>query len=342
MNKKIIAIIFVIILVVFKIISNYDFYKDIISNIGVYFAVGEENLVSRNGFLKTEGTALKNQLGKEIVLKGVSSHGIQWFGHNINYDTMKHLRDSWGINVFRVAMYTLENGYIINPKIKEKVINVVDDAIKLDMYVVIDWHILSDGNPNIYKNESLVFFDEMSKLYKDVPNVIYEICNEPNGGVTWNSDIKPYAEEVIPVIRKNSKKALVIVGTPNWSQDVDVAADNPLEFKNIIYSCHFYAGDHGKELQDKIEYALNKNIPIFVSEWGVSKQNGNEGVFINESNQWLDFLDKRSISWINWSFSDKQESSALLKNYYKSEEYNIDDNLTEAGRYIKSVINTKK
>ncbi|ASS72344.1 hypothetical protein C6370_11210 [Bacillus atrophaeus] len=47
-----------------------------------------------------------------------------------------------------------------------------------------------------------IFFKEMSKLYGDTPNVIYEIAKKPNGDVNWNRDIKPYAEEVISEIRK--------------------------------------------------------------------------------------------------------------------------------------------
>jgi endoglucanase len=50
------------------------------------------------------------------------------------------------------------------------------------MYVIVDWHILSDGNPLANEDAAKAFFAEVSERYKGSPNVIYEICNEPNGG----------------------------------------------------------------------------------------------------------------------------------------------------------------
>ena len=82
------------------------------------------------------------------------------------------------------------------------------------MYVIVDWHILSDNNPQINKEESKRFFNEISSKLSGYNNVIYEICNEPNGGTTW-ADIKSYALEIIPIIRQVSfsfnKKMMVKV-----------------------------------------------------------------------------------------------------------------------------------
>lgn len=82
------------------------------------------------------------------------------------------------------------------------------------MYVIIDWHILSDGDPNCYKDEAKAFFSEMAEKYKDRVNVLYEICNEPNG-VDWQT-VKEYAEEIIPVIRGKDEDAVVLVGNHDW------------------------------------------------------------------------------------------------------------------------------
>jgi endoglucanase len=230
-----------------------------------------------------------------------------------------------GANVFRVAMYTGEGGYISQPEnVKNLLVSAVDNAIAEDMYVIIDWHILSDGNPMTYVEESKKFFDEMSAKYADTPNVLYEICNEPNGNVSWANDIKPYAEQVIPVIRENSPQSIILVGSGTWSQDINEPADNPLSFDNIMYTCHFYAGTHGSWLRDRIDYALSKGAPIFISEWGTSAADGNGGVFENETREWLDFLNERNISWCNWSLCDKAESSAALSG----------DGLSESGKLV--------
>ena len=69
----------------------------------------------------------------------------------------------------------------------------------------------------------------MSKKYQDIPNVLFEICNEPNGDVTWDEDIKPYAQEITKTIRNNYSDSIILVGTPNWSKDLESVRKNPLE-----------------------------------------------------------------------------------------------------------------
>ena len=304
----------------------------------VEMEIKKNNFVSYNGSLKVVGTSLKNSHDEDFVLRGISSHGLQWYGDYINYDTLKELKENWNINVFRIAMYTEEGGYISDKNIKNKVIEIVNDAIKLDMYVIIDWHILRDNNPNNHLEEAKEFFKEMSSLYKGVPNVIYEICNEPNGGVTWDNDIKLYAESIINEIRKIDDKVVIIVGTPNYSQDVDIVSKNPINGNNIMYALHFYAGTHKENLRDKLQIALDNNLPIFVSEWGTSDASGNGGFFEESSREWLNFLDAHNISWIVWSLCDKNESSALLKENTNIKGIFDDNYLSESGKFIKSIL----
>ena len=296
----------------------------------------KNNLVSYNGWLKIENNTLVNERKEKIRLKGISTHGLQWYSKYANYDMMKSLKEELGINLFRIAMYTEENGYIYNKSLKNKVEEIVENAKKLDMYVIIDWHILSDGDPLMHKEEAKEFFREMSLKYKDYPNVIYEICNEPNGNVTWENNIKPYAEEVIKEIRENSKKSIIIVGTPTWSQEVDKPAKNKINDEQVMYALHFYSGTHTEWLRERVKEAL-KDIPIFVSEWGVSDASGNGGVYKEETIKWINFMKENNLSYAVWSLSDKNESSALLIPG-ASENKIIDDNLSEAGKIIKSVI----
>ncbi len=289
--------------------------------------------VSENGRLQVIGTQLCNAAGQPIQLRGMSSHGLHWFPQ---YTSRKAIATtaSFGANLFRVAMYTGENGYISQPdNVKNLLITAVDNAVAEDMYVIIDWHILSDGNPMTYVKQSKTFFAEISARYANTPNVIYEICNEPNGGANWENDIRPYAEQVIPVIRANAPDSVILVGSGTWSQDIDKPADNPLAFGNIMYTCHFYAGTHGQWLRDRIDYALSKGAPIFISEWGTSAADGNGGVYLNESQEWLVFLNQRGISWANWSLCDKAETSASLKPG-TSENGWSENELTESGKFV--------
>lgn len=290
--------------------------------------------VSENGWLQVKGTQLCNEDGKPVALHGMSSHGLQWFGQFAGEQSIKNTA-KYGANLFRVAMYTGENGYLSQPdKIKKQAIAAIDAAIKQDMYVIIDWHILSDGNPMDHLTESKAFFAEIAKRYRNEPAVIYEICNEPNGSASWSGDIKPYATELVETIRKHSKKGIILIGSSTWSQDVHLAAADPVPGDNLMYTLHFYAGTHGQWLRDRAGDALKSGLPLFVSEWGTSSADGSGGVFLDESKKWLDFLDKNGISWANWSLCDKDETSAALKPGVSPDKPWSRSDLSESGKFV--------
>ena len=297
-------------------------------------AVTVQGGVSENGWLQVLGTQLCNEAGEPLVLRGMSSHGLQWYGQYANSQSIQNTA-RYGANLFRAAMYTGEGGYLSNPaSMKQRVIDAADSAIANDMYVIIDWHILSDGNPMDHLEEAKEFFTAMAQRYGDNPAVLYEICNEPNGNVTWERDVKPYAQAVIPVIRAYAPKSVILVGSPTWSQDIHLAAQSPLTGDNLMYTLHFYAGTHGAELRQRIDRALSSGLPVFVSEWGTSRADGSGGVFLNEAGEWLDFLDQRGISWANWSLCDKNETSAALKPGVSPDKSWTLEDLSSSGQFV--------
>lgn len=297
--------------------------------------------VKKNGRLSVKGTRLVNSQGKAVVLKGVSTHGINWFPQYVNKAAFKTLRDNWGVNCIRLAMYTEEyNGYCSGgnqAELRKLINNGVKYATELGMYVIIDWHILSDGNPAKNKKQAISFFKYMAKKYKNQNNIFYEICNEPNGGTSWNR-IKGYASSVIKIIRKYDKKNIILVGTPTWSQDVDVAADSPIKgYSNIMYTFHFYAATHGDSYRQKVQAAIQKGLPVFVSEFGISESSGNGRIDKNEANKWMQFLKKNKISYVCWSLCNKNESCSLLKSSCSRTENFKKSDLSQAGLWYKSV-----
>ncbi len=292
--------------------------------------------------LSVEGTNIVDENGQVVNLHGVSTHGINWFPEYVNYDMFKQLKSN-GINTVRIAMYTEDyNGYTtLDDTGQNELLKLIDDAVNyavdLNMYIIIDWHILNDNNPLNHKSEAGEFFQLMSEKYGNLNNVIFEICNEPNGDTTW-ADITEYANYVIPKIRENSNN-LIIVGTPNWSQDVDVASESPLDFTNVLYGLHFYSGTHKQELRDKAQIAIDNQLPLFVSEFGVSDASGNGSINTDEAEIWLEFLGDNNISYIMWNLSNKDESSSLIK----ATESNISnigyDQLTEGGQWYYDYLN---
>ncbi len=294
----------------------------------------------QNGKLSVKGTQLVNEAGEPIILQGVSTHGIAWFPQYINKEAFQTLRDDMGVDTIRLALYSSsDEGY--SKALHSKVDEGVKYASELGMYTILDWHILEHGNPNTDKENAKLFFDEMSKKYSSYNNIIYEICNEPNGNVSWANDIKPYAEEIIPVIRNNDPSAVIIVGTPTWSQDVDVVANDPLSYDNVMYALHFYASTHKQDLRNKLETAYNKGLPIFVSEFGICDASGNGNIDENEANTWIEFLRKRGISYVCWNLSNKAEASALIESSCDKTGYWTDDDLSEEGKWLKKTYTSK-
>lgn len=271
--------------------------------------------VERYGALSVNGVHLCGQDGKPVQLCGMSSHGLHWHGKFANKDVLKWLRDDWNADLWRAAMYAGESGgYVNNPAIANKVIDSIEAAKELGMYVLVDWHVLPERDPLLYVKKAQEFFERIASTYADCPNIIYEICNEPNGKeVTWDGNIKPYAEKIIPIIRKYCDN-VIVVGTPVWSSDLASAAANPItDQKNIMYTLHFYAGSHGKDSRAVAQAALKKGLPIFVTEWGTTQASGDGGVFEKETMEWIRFMAKNKISWANWSVNNKGEDSGVLK-----------------------------
>lgn len=301
-------------------------------------APAENGLVKEHGKLSVKGAQLVDKNGKNFQLKGMSTHGIAWFPDFINESAFKTLRDDWNTNVVRLAMYTAEYGGYCSGGDKTYLKNLVDKGVqaatKLGMYVIIDWHILSDNNPQTNKAEAKVFFEEMSSKYKNYDNVLYEICNEPNGGTSW-STIKSYAEEIIPIIRKNSPDSVVIVGTPTWSQDIDQAEKNRLKEKNVMYALHFYAATHTDWLRQRIKDCYNKGLPIFVTEFGCCDASGNGANDFNQTKQWLSLLDSCGISYCNWNLANKDESSSAFKGSASANGNWKESDMSESGKWIR-------
>ncbi len=290
------------------------------------------------GKLSVVGTQLVDKNGEAVQLRGLSTHGLSFYPQYVNEALFGELRREWKANVIRLAMYTAESGGYCTggdkEKLKDLVRSGVEYATKQDMYVIVDWHILSDGNPNRYKAEAIDFFAQMSKEFAGYENVIYEICNEPNGGTSWQ-DIKSYAQAVIPVIRANAPDALILVGTPNWSQYVNEAAADPITgYGNILYTLHFYAATHREDLRNTMTAAINAGLPVFVSEFGICDASGNGGIDEAQANAWVQVMDRYKISYVAWNISNKNETSAILKSTVSKTSGFAEADLSASGKWL--------
>lgn len=306
------------------------------------------NGFSDHGELSVVGPDLVDEDGEKFQLIGISTHGLQWFHRYVNFDTFDSLHNEFGINVIRLALCTAEGGYCeADPSTKEflyqKVAEGIRIATELDMYVIVDWHMVGaedpkDKNPMYYKDEAIEFFGRITKEFKDYKNILYEIMNEPNGDTTWES-CKKYANSVIPVIRENTN-AIVLVGNPHWTANLNVVMRDPLVgYENIMYTYHFYANGHTN--QDQVKKAYDNGFPVFISEHGGMESSGDGPIDYTSIERWYEILDKRNISYVAWNLSNSKGSASILKHGATSLTDFSDENLKEWGVWYKAWVRKK-
>ncbi|GAA3387783.1 cellulase family glycosylhydrolase [Streptomyces roseoviridis] len=302
--------------------------------------------VDVNGLLRVCGVHLCNQYGRPVQLRGMSTHGIQWFARCYDAASLDALAKDWKSDLLRIAMYVQESGYETDPAgFTSRVNGLVDMAEARGMYALIDFHTLTPGDPNHNLDRAKTFFASVAARNAAKKNVIYEIANEPNG-VSWAA-VKSYAEQVIPVIRAADPDAVVIVGTRGWSSlgvsdgsDENEIVSNPVDADNIMYAFHFYAASHKDVYRTTLSRAASR-LPLFVTEFGTVSATGDGTLDRASTTAWLDLLDQLKIGYANWTYSDAPESSAALRpGTCAGGDYGSSGVLTESGALIKSRIST--
>jgi len=300
-----------------------------------------------NGQLSVSGTNLVNQYGKPIQLRGMSTHGLQWFYNCYSSGaSLDVLANEWKADLLRIAMYVQEDGYETNPSLfTSRVNSLVDAAESRGMYAIVDFHTLTPGDPTYNLANAKTFFQNVATRNASKKNVIYEITNEPNG-VSW-STIRAYANEVIPVIRAADPDAVIIVGTPGWSSlgvsgngPASDVINNKLSFPNVMYAFHFYAASHGDNYRSVLQQTASQ-LPMFVTEFGTVTYTGGGTVDLSSSATWLNLLDSLKIGYANWTYSDADESSAAFTSgTCSSGSFSGTSNLSQSGAFMRSRIMT--
>jgi len=306
------------------------------------FGISNAQFVKQHGQLSVQGIQLTDKNNNPIVLRGMSFGWHSMWPRFYNEKAVSWLKKDFNCNVVRAAMGIElgEKAYIKDSLFsKQKIEAVIKGAIKADIYVIVDWH-----SHNVNLKEAKAFFAEVSKKYSKYPNIIYEVFNEPDYE-TW-PEVKAYAEEVIKVIRHNDPDNIILVGSPHWDQHVNLPASDPIKgFNNIMYTMHFYAATHGKELRDCTDDAIKSGLPIFISESAGMEATGDGPLNIKAWEEYIDWMESRKLSWITWSVSDKDETCSVLKKTAKSEGKWKNEDLKESGIKVREYLrryNTKQ
>ncbi|MEP6654810.1 MAG: glycoside hydrolase family 5 protein [Myxococcales bacterium] len=272
--------------------------------------------VQRHGHLSVSGPDLVDEHGAVVQLKGPSSMWLNWeaSGFAKNPAGVQFVRDDWNGSVIRASMGIEPAGAFLTDPVKAKadVRAVIDNAIALGMYVIIDWH---DHHADLHQEQAVAFFTEMALEYGDTPNVLYEPFNEPQD-VSWAGVIRPYHEAVVAAIRAVDPDNVIILGTPLWSQNVDEAAGSPVVGMNLMYTLHFYSCTHFQPLRARADTARSLGHAVFVTEWGATEADGgaaNAKVCLPEAQAWHNWMNAKKISWTAWKFDDCSDESCFFR-----------------------------
>nr|ACO55952.1 beta-1,4-endoglucanase [Heterodera avenae]AFQ55438.1 beta-1,4-endoglucanase 1a [Heterodera avenae] len=290
------------------------------------------------GQLSVSGTKLVGSNGQQVQLIGNSLFWHQWYGNYWNAETVKALKCQWNANVVRGAMGADSGGYVQDPGTAYKLMSaVIEAAISNGIYVIVDWHA---HDP--FQDKAIEFFTKIAKTYGSYPHILYETYNEPVG-VSWNDVLVSYHTKVVGAIRAIDQKNVIILGTPMYSQDVDIASQNPIKgYKNLMYTFHFYASSHFVDgLGAKVRTAINNGLPIFVTEYGTCEASGAGSLNSGSMNSWWKMLDELKISYVNWSICDKGEACSALKPGSSSANVASPSSWTESGNMVASHHKTK-
>lgn len=315
-----------------------------ISIVALVLAIGcasytpKDSFVEKNGRLSVSGTQLVNEKGSPVMLRGASFGWHNLWPRFYNEKAVNWLVEDWKCNVVRASMgVAIEDNYLENPEFAlECVDHVVQGAIQSGVYVLIDFH-----SHIKHTEEAKKFFEMMAQQYGNYPNVIYEIWNEPDY-YTWK-EVKEYSIAVIDAIRAIDKDNIILVGSPHWDQDIDTVAMDPITGRtNIMYTMHFYAGTHKQWLRDRTDAAMEKGIPIFVSECAGMESSGDGPIDEAEWNRYINWMEDRKISWIAWSVSDKNESCSMLIPRASSYGNWTDDVLKKWGKTTRQAIRDRQ
>ncbi|MEO6229277.1 MAG: glycoside hydrolase family 5 protein [Ferruginibacter sp.] len=293
--------------------------------------------VNNHGQLKVSGINLVDQHNKPVVLNGVSFGWSCFHPRFYTAGTVEWLHKDWKCNVVRAALGVEPRGGYIQDSARSinLIKTIVEAAIKEGIYVIIDWH-----SHNINLQESKQFFKMMATAYGKYPNVIYEIYNEPDYE-TW-PEVKAYSEEIISTIRAIDPDNIILVGSPHWDQDILLPAEDPIKgYDNLMYTVHFYAATHKKELRDRTDAAMAKGLPIFISESAGMEASGDGKINDEAWDEWINWMSEHKLSWVTWSVSDKNETCSMLNTSAASDGNWKPGDLKESGIKTREYIRKK-
>ncbi len=145
------------------------------------------------------------------------------------------------------------------------------------------------------------FWSQIAPYFKDAPNVLFEIYNEPADIST--ADWINSSTHLVDLIRSLGITQPLIVGGVEYSKDLSWVLDSPIDDDNLVYASHIYPA-HSSQSWDHWFGAVAERYPVLITEWGYLDAKTVDGpVYLAGSKEgygdpFLAYLDSRDIGWV--------------------------------------------
>lgn len=289
--------------------------------------------------LKADGSTIRDASGRQVILKGVTVPESAELSGDGRFD--EEFYDdvfSLGGNTVRVPIspeeYKRDDYYLWRYLDK-----VVTWAGENDNYVILELDYT--GNPIDGSGDEMPDMDEnpldyaaeiwknVADYFKNTPNVIFEIYNEPEG--MSDTEWKRCADSLVGVIRDTGADQLVIVGSPDYCYSLGWIEEIGMDDENVAFSLHVYPD---RTMWSRAVQRYVSGYPIIVTEWGYEDDDSDESGKYHATEDsfgkpFSEFLENNSISWMAANYS-YEEAPAMFNKNYKS--------MTKWGEFVSGLL----
>ncbi len=282
--------------------------------------------------LHTTGNKLLNRSGEQVRLRGVNIASLEWTtqGEHMQeaFDWAIH---KWKANVIRVPLaqdrwFGKTAGQSdAGRSYRALVDELVNTSATAGAYIILDLHWSDCGQwaaeggklaQHLMPDQhSLLFWRDLATRYKNQPNAIFGLYNEPhdiswevwrNGGPVAEKPSRretnqpPVAYEAIGLqqlyntVRAAGAENVVTVSGNEWGYDLrGVLQGHAIAGTNLIYETHPYAF---KKDWDGSFGHVSKQYPVLLGEWGGRVAD------LDYGKRLMEYADQRGLHWSAWCF----------------------------------------